>query len=181
MKFSRVYISTAIVLTVGLGACGDDSSSTDDSTVMQIGTAAPEESTVPVETVAPVETAAQTTVAAPAETSPPSTAATVVLPAVQILGVSQGAGGAEAFVTLDEDPEGWAKFDVSMSAAGADETSVKVLDAQQASSGFLLIVDASKFFGSAPLNVSVSWANDAGDKSEVASFVCGAGITAAGC
>jgi len=180
MKSTKVGLCGLIAVTVAMVACGDDSQSSDDTVVMQV------ETTVPAETSTVVDTTVVPQTTAPADTMAPMTTAAPVpapvpLPAVKILGVSEGSGSGEAFVRIDKKPEGWAKFNVSMRASGGDSARTTVLAVQDGASEVLITVNALEFFDVAPLRVSVSWVNDAGVKSEVASFVCEAGITRSGC
>lgn len=182
MKIATRGSVVVAIAVLALAACGDDDSSSTETVADTTMTATMD--TVAADTTA--ETTIDTTVdttaeAVTADTQAPDTTAAAALPPVKVLAVALGAGGSEAFVTVDKKPEGWDTFNVSMSAEGIPSERVTVVDVQSTASGVIVIVDAGKFFGVKPLNVAVSWTNAAGEKSEIASFACAAGITRSGC
>lgn len=99
---------------------------------------------------------------------------------VEILSIGAGGGSGEMTIVVDEKPEGWARFKVSLDGPDSTSMRAKVLDVQDIGSGVAIIVSTADYSGGAPLTVAVSWANEADITSSIAYAKCSNGVPLTG-
>jgi glucose/arabinose dehydrogenase len=118
-------------------------------------------------------------------TSPPETSTTLEeetegLEPIKILSVGAGGGSGEMTIVVDEKPEGWVRFKVSLDGPDSSSMRAKILDVQDMGSGVAIIVSVADYSGGAPMTVAVSWANEADVTSALAYAKCSNGVPLSG-
>lgn len=137
------------------------------------------ESTVAPETSAVTEpTSSEST--AVAETTTTLEEEAKGLEPIEILSVGAGGGSGEMTIVVDEKPEGWVRFKVSLDGPDSSSMRAKILDVQDIGSGVAIIVSTADYSGGAPMTVAVSWANDADVTSALAYAKCANGVPLSG-
>lgn len=99
---------------------------------------------------------------------------------IEILSVGAGGGSGEMTIVVDEKPEGWARFKVSLDGPDSSSMRAKILDVQDIGSGVAIIVSTAEYSGGAPMTVAVSWANEADVTSALAYAKCSNGVPLSG-
>ena len=116
----------------------------------------------------------------PPETSTSLEEETEGLDPIEILSVGAGGGSGEMTIVVDEKPEGWARFKVSLDGPNSSSMRAKILDVQDMGSGVAIIVSTAEYSGGAPMTVAVSWANDDDVTSALAYTKCSNGVPLSG-
>ena len=116
----------------------------------------------------------------PPETSTSLEEETEGLDPIEILRVGAGGGSGEMTIVVDEKPEGWARFKVSLDGPNSSSMRAKILDVQDMGSGVAIIVSTAEYSGGAPMTVAVSWANDDDVTSALAYTKCSNGVPLSG-
>lgn len=116
----------------------------------------------------------------PPETSTSLEEETEGLDPIEILSVGAGGGSGEMTIVVDEKPEGWARFKVSLDGPNSSSMRATILDVQDMGSGVAIIVSTAEYSGGAPMTVAVSWANDANVTSALAYAKCSNGVPLSG-
>ena len=116
----------------------------------------------------------------PPETSTSLEEETEGLDPIEILRVGAGGGSGEMTIVVDEKPEGWARFKVSLDGPNSSSMRATILDVQDMGSGVAIIVSTAEYSGGAPMTVAVSWANDANVTSALAYAKCSNGVPLSG-
>lgn len=99
---------------------------------------------------------------------------------IEILSVGAGGGSGEMTIVVDEKPEGWARFKVSLDGPDSSSMRAKILDVQDIGTGVAIIVSTSDYSGGAPMTVAVSWANETDVTSALAYAKCSNGVPLSG-
>jgi hypothetical protein len=158
--------SVLVAATFVLTSCSS-SESTDVETTLAPETSMATESTMTESTAAPETTAS---LEEDAEGLEP----------IEILSVGAGGGSGEMTIVVDEKPEGWARFKVSLDGPDSSSMRAKILDVQDIGTGVAIIVSTSDYSGGAPMTVAVSWANEADVTSALAYAKCSNGVPLSG-
>lgn len=116
----------------------------------------------------------------PPETSTSLEEETEGLDPIEILSVGAGGGSGEMTIVVDEKPEGWARFKVSLDGPNSSSMRATILDVQDMGSGVAIIVSTAEYSGGAPMTVAVSWANDDDVTSALAYTKCSNGVPLSG-
>ena len=136
------------------------------------------ETTQATETTTVTESSTESTVAVETSTSLEEVAQG--LDPVEILSVGAAGGSGEMTIVVDEKPEGWARFKVSLDGPDSTSMRAKILDVQDIGSGVAIIVSTAEYSGGAPMTVAVSWANDDDVTSALAYAECSNGVPLSG-
>lgn len=115
-----------------------------------------------------------------AETSTSLEEAAQGLDPIEILSVGAAGGSGEMTIVVDEKPEGWARFKVSLDGPDSTSMRAKILDVQDIASGVAIIVSTAEYSGGAPMTVAVSWANEGNVTSALAYATCSTGVPLSG-
>ena len=136
------------------------------------------ETTQATETTTVTESSTESTVAVETSTSLEEVAQG--LDPVEILSVGAAGGSGEMTIVVDEKPEGWARFKVSLDGPDSTSMRAKILDVQDIGSGVAIIVSTAEYSGGAPMTVAVSWVNDDDVTSALAYAKCSNGVPLSG-
>ena len=137
------------------------------------------ESTVAPETSAVTESISTESTAV-AETTTSLEEEAEGLEPIEILSVGAGGGSGEMTIVVDEKPQGWVRFKVSLDGPDSSSIRAKILDVQDIGSGVAIIVSTANYSGGAPMTVAVSWANEADATSVLAYAKCANGVPLSG-